>query len=85
MHGAVPENGKVAFTSQKNLRSGDYYTLLIDNGRRIDALGLYEDANLNSGMFEYEKKLRQEVESAGGFRTLTAEQKDFFLGMSGCP
>ncbi|MBD2724569.1 hypothetical protein [Hymenobacter armeniacus] len=85
MHGVVPENGKVAFTSQKNLRSGNYYTLLIDNGRRIDAPGLYEDANLNSGTFEYEKKLRQEVESAGGLKTLTADQKDFFLGMSGCP
>ncbi|HEX8330260.1 MAG TPA: hypothetical protein VF629_22205 [Hymenobacter sp.] len=72
MQGVVPENGKVAFSSQKKLLSGDYYTLLIDNGQRVETIGLHEQANLNSGSFEYEKKLRQEVESAGGINMLTS-------------
>ncbi|MBF9142585.1 hypothetical protein [Hymenobacter properus] len=85
MHGTVPENGIVTFFSKKKIRPGAYLTLLIDNGQRIDAPGLYEEANLNSGTFKQERKLRQEVESMGGLKALTAEQKEFFLGISGCP
>jgi hypothetical protein len=85
MHGTVPANGKVRFTSPAKLRPGDYLTLLIDQNQHIGAPGLYERSNLNEGSYKYEQKLKQEVEALGGFDKLTAEQKEFVLGMGGCP